>query len=150
MPHTPEAEAPFALTTDEKQSLQTVARAQPDTRFGRRARGLLALSEADSIWAAAARVGITVEALARWRDLYEQERSPSSVRCHGRRGRYAVVRARLEPILRSPPSAFGYPERRWTPALLRLHLASVERVMVPISVLERWLRDAPRDGDGDG
>lgn len=133
----------FCLTAPERAALDLAMSKVRRASVRKRILGVLLLGSGQSLALAAANAGLTPGTLALWVGRYTRQRTPEALAPPAsRRGAYMQsdhVRRLVERTVARPPESFGYAAREWNATLLRIHLASVERLRLPRPVLERLL-----------
>jgi transposase len=133
----------ISLTAPERAALELAMARVRRSCVRRRILGVLLVGSGQSLTLAAANAGLTPDTLATWVSRYAGQRTPEALApSASRRGSYMRsdrVRRLVEDTVARPPESFGYAAREWNPALLRIHLASAERLRLPRPVLERLL-----------
>jgi transposase len=142
-----ETAASVRLSEGELASLQAVLAEDPAPRVAARVTGVLLLASGMTPAAAAERVGIAPSTLRRWATRYLESRSPGvfhpEARSRHRSARDPRTMEAIHQALTVSPRSLGYVADAWTPALLRSHLASAERIYVSQPVLQRILDRLP-------
>jgi transposase len=86
----------------------------------------LAYLDGESVATLSARYGIPRSTLYYWLDRFESEPVRSAIHDEDRPGRPSKLdtdqRDRLRADLTDPPTAHGFDDERWTPALVRTHV----------------------------
>jgi transposase len=117
----------FRLTAPQRDALQRLALASPDTRAARRALALLDLARGESVTGVACRYGVSRETVYQWAARLGRDGLPGArLRDAPRSGRPADTRRAAEEVLRAAlrtdPRRLGYRHPAWTTPLLQRHL----------------------------
>lgn len=136
----------FALTDEERETLQEAIRTAWDAKSVKRAQALLAFVDGEERAEIARRAGVTVTTIYQWTYDFSARRSePIEKRLKDRRrsSRPSVTRnavgKRLATLMEQSPHDSGYRHTTWTTPLLKAHLVRSAGIRASDATIRRAL-----------